>query len=573
MRMGRGFQFVGMAFLFTLAGLQAAASAEDAVKNSERPRLLVLVVFDQLRGDYLIRWEPHFGEGGFRRLLREGAWYQNCHYPYAGTLTGAGHASLLTGCSPDRHGIVANEWPDRTTGASVNCVASRRYQRVPAFPSSLKTSEKGNVSPEQLMAESFGDVLKEATGGQSKIVALSFKDRSAILPGGHKPDACYWLDNASGTFVTSTYYRDELHPWVEQFNQDRPADQWFGKAWDRFRPDLDYDALVGPDDVVGEGSGAKQGRTFPHPMTGGLDKPGSAFYQAVYTSPYGNELLLAMAKRSLDAEGLGTHATPDLLTISFSSNDAVGHAWGPDSQEVFDATLRSDVIIKELLNHLDEKVGKGRYLLALSADHGVCPIPEIAKARGQDAGRVLPNELRQGANQFLEAEFGTGATEKPQWISSLANKWFYLNQATLRDRGVNPAQAAHALAKWLRKQPGIFAAYTTHQLKKGIPEDDALGQRILLSYYPERSGDVLIVLNPYWLPGDYTTGTTHGSHYGYDTHVPLLVYGTGVSPGVRQERVSPTAIAPIFAHAAGVKPPAQSNTPLPGKLFANDHSR
>lgn len=570
--MGRGFHVVAVTLMLLLARMPDA-SAEDAAKKPERPRLLVLVVFDQMRGDYLIRWEPHFRDGGLRRLLKEGAWYQNCHYPYAGTLTGAGHASLMTGCSPAIHGIVANEWPDRVTGATVNCVSSVRYQRVPALPSSLKASEKGNVSPELLLAESFGDVLKDATAGQSRIIGLSFKDRSAILPAGRKPDACYWLDNASGSFVTSSYYGDELRPWVEEFNNSRPADQWFGKSWERYRDDLDYETLAGPDDVVGEGSGVKQGRTYPHPMTGGLEKPGAAFYQAVYTSPYGNELLLAMAKRAIDAEQLGTHAAPDLLTISFSSNDAVGHAWGPDSQEVFDVTLRSDAIIKELLEHLDEKVGKGRYLVALSSDHGVCAIPEVAKARGKEAGRIPPDELRKGANEFLEAEFGTGSSEKPKWISSLANKWFYLNQETLKERGVNSAQAGYALAEWLRKQPGIFAVYTTQQLKKGIPEEDALGQRILLSYYPERCGDVLIVLNPGWLPGDYTTGTTHGSHYAYDSHVPLLVYGAGISPGVRAERVSPTAIAPIFAHALGMKPPAKCDTPLPANLFTGEFSR
>ena len=254
--------------------------------GAEQPRLFVLVVFDQMRGDYLARWEANFSEGGFRRLMKDGAWFQNCHYPYAGTLTGAGHASLLSGCSPATHGIFANEWYDRATGTLKNCVSSVKYDQVPPLPAALSGS-RGKVSPELLRAASFGDVLKEATAGKARIVGLSFKDRSAVLPAGRTPDACYWFDTSSGSFVTSTYYVEQLHPWVEQFNSERSADRWFGKEWTRFRADLDYNAIVGPDDVSGEGSGTRQGRTFPHPMTGGIAQPGPAFYQALYASPYG----------------------------------------------------------------------------------------------------------------------------------------------------------------------------------------------------------------------------------------------------------------------------------------------
>lgn len=530
----------------------------------------MLVVFDQMRGDYLSRWAPHFGEGGFRRLQSEGAWFQNCHYPYSGTITGAGHASLLTGCSPAKHGIVANDWYDRATGTSVNCVASIRYERVPALPAGESRPGKrdpGKVSPELLKAAAFGDVLKDATGGKARIVAISFKDRSAILPAGRKPDACYWFDTDSGTFVTSTYYGDHLHPWVEEFNRERAAEKWFDKEWTRYREDLDYEAIAGPDDVPGEGSGSKQGRTFPHPMKGGLDKPGPASNQALYNSPFGNDMLLALAKRAVDAEKLGTRDTPDMLTISFSSNDAIGHTWGPDSQEVFDVTLRSDKIVRDLLSFLDERVGKGRYLLALSADHGVCSIPEVALAHGKDAGRVSGTAIRRGADEFLEAEFGGGGNEKPRWIAALANHWMILDRASLRDHGVTLPQAEFALADWLRKQPGVYGAFTAAQLARGIAADDAQGQRVLRSFDPERSGDVLVVLKPNWLLGDYTTGTTHGSPWGYDSHVPLLVFGPGVAAGTRHDRVSPTTIAAIFAKSLGMAPPVDSDTPVPDGLF------
>jgi predicted AlkP superfamily pyrophosphatase or phosphodiesterase len=567
------YAFTGLAVIVILVNILAATTfAAEPGPVPQCPRLVVLVVFDQLRGDYLTRWEPHFGEGGFRRLQKEGAWYQDCHYPYAGTLTGAGHASLLTGCSPAKHGIVANEWHDRATGEMLNCVRSLRYARVPPLPPEGEKrpnkKDRGNVSPELLKAASFGDVLKEATAGKAHIVSLSLKDRSAILPAGRKPDACYWLDTDTGMFVTSTYYRDKLQPWVEEFNHEHPADTWFDKEWTRFRADLDYDKVVGPDDVVGEGTGIKQGRTFPHPMNGGLDKPGPAYYQAIYNSPFGNDLLVALAKQAIDAEKLGTHDAPDLLCVSFSSNDAVGHCWGPDSQEVFDITLRSDVIVKELLSHLDARVGKGRYLLALTADHGVCPIPEVARAREKDAGRVSGELLRRGADELLEATFGNGGEDKPRWIEAVANGWVFLSPATLRDRDVPPAQAERSLAEWLRKQAGVYTAYTRTELKRGLAEEDAIGQRVLQSYYPERCGDVLIVLKPNWLmTSTFQTGTTHGSPYGYDTHVPLLIYGPNVAAGVRRERIAPMAIASIFAQALGTKPPPAADNPVPKGLF------
>jgi hypothetical protein len=330
------------------------------------------------------------------------------------------------------------------------------------------------------------------------------------------------------------------------------------------------DATAGPDDVKGEGTGAKQGRTFPHPLNGGLDKPGQTSYEALYTSPFASELLLLVAKRAIDAEKLGTHESPDMLTVSFSSNDSIGHAWGPDSQEVMDMTLRSDLIVEELLEYLDTNVGRGKYILAISADHGVCPIPEVAITQGKDAGRVFTKELGANANRFLEAEFGKSATDKPRWIEAILNGWIYLNQRTLQEEGVPPGKAQQALGEWLRKQTGIAKAYTSEQIKTGIANDDLIGQRVRRSYFAERCGDVLRVLKPYWLLGDYTTGTTHGSPYEYDSHVPLLVYGPRIIPGIRSERVSPTAIGPIFSRSLGAKPPANSNTPVPEGLFAKE---
>ena len=550
------------------AGLPATnvTAAEEPVRAGA-PRLFVLVVFDQMRGDFLVRWEPHFGKDGFRRVMTEGVWFQNCHYPYAGTVTGAGHASLLSGCTPSIHGIVGNEWYLPATGNQMNCVGSVKHQRVPMSVKAGLDGE-GSASPENMRAASFGDLLKEATRGEGRIVGLSMKDRSAILPAGKKADACYWFDSATGTFITSTYYASEIHPWAAKFNAQRPADPFFNTDWTRSRSDLDYDKLIGADDVSGEGIGNKQGRIFPHPMNGGLSAPGPDFYKAIYNSPYGNDLLLSLAKTAIEAEQLGADMTPDLLTISFSSNDAVGHTWGPDSQEVFDVTLRSDAILEELLKYLDDKVGKGQYLLAISSDHGICPIPEVAKSQGKDASRVSSKQLMQGANEYLHAICG-GGDSPAKWIRSFSNGWFYLDTNRLKSSGISSAHAAAALSHWLTKQTGIQAAYTREQLQGNLPADDVIGQRVQLSYFPERCGDVALVLKPNWLLGDYSTGTTHGSPYGYDTHVPLLFYGAGIKAGLRPERIPPAAIAPVFSKALGVTPPANCITPLPPNLFAD----
>jgi hypothetical protein len=546
-----------------------AAGVSNPAAEADRPRLAVLVVFDQLRADYLTRWESLFGESGFHRLQRDGAWFQECYYPYANTVTGAGHASLMTGCSPNRHGIVGNEWYDAAAGRTVYCVASERYERVPApAERPRQVGEPPNaadgVSPERLMAPTVGDVLKEATAGRARVVSLSFKDRSAVPPGGRHADGCYWLGKGAEV-MTSSYYRDSLPPWAADFNRDRERDRWLGKDWTRLRPDLDYVRYSGPDDVAGEGTGSKQGRTFPHPLGAGLAKPGPVYYEALYNSPFGNDLLLDLVKRAVDGENLGVRDAPDLLCVSFSSNDSVGHCYGPDSQEVLDVTLRSDLIVRDLLAYLDAKVGKGRYVLALTADHGVCPLPEVARREGKDAGRVIPVLWPVQAELYLKTTFGK-AGDSARWVKAVAPPWFHLDHEALTRQGLSIPAVEAALADWLRKQTGIQAAYTRTQLLKGIPADDAIGQAVQRSFYPARCGDVTAVLKPYYLFGLGLTGTNHGSPNAYDTHVPLLVYGPGIAGGVRREAVTPQAVAAIFCQSLAIRAPALAEAPVPASL-------
>jgi hypothetical protein len=554
--------------------LLPAVSEVPAAEDSPQVKLAVLVVFDQMRGDYLGRWDSLFKEGGFHRLMKEGAWYQNCHYPYAGTETGPGHASLATGCAPWKHGIVSNHYYDRAEGLEVYCAGSDRFKSVPPGAGKPEKDDSGPGKPKRvngvgapvrLLAPTIGDALKQATAGKGRVVALSFKDRASCLPGGQQPDVCCWLDPISGQFVTSTFYRDALPEWVADYNKGRPADQYFGKDWERFRPDLDYEKYSGPDDFKGEGKGVGQGVTFPHPMTGGEEKIGPKYYEALYNSPFGNEVLLGLVKRAIDAEKLGTREVPDVLLVSFSCNDPIGHMWGPDSQEVLDVTLRSDRIVRELLDKLDASVGKGKYVLVMSADHGVCPLPEWSVAQGRQALRMAPTLLQKEAEAYLQETFGKSGSGVA--IEALEDGAFYLNRSWIKSAGLEQAKVEESLAAWTTKLPVMNAAWTRTQLLKEMPTDE-MGQRVRRSFHPERSGDVLFVPKPYCLITPYlTTGTTHGTPHPYDTHVPLLVSGGGVQAGVRREPAVPLSAAAILARAIGIASPTKAEYPVPEGLF------
>jgi hypothetical protein len=556
-----------LGFCLVLGMVPAPADVGREGRTETPARLVVLVVFDQMRADYLTRWEEIFGEDGFRRLMKDGAWFQEAHYPYGSTFTAAGHASLSTGSVPAVHGIISNEWFDRGEHHNVGAVKSA----------------KDVIGPERLLAPTVGDVLKEATGGKARVVSLSLKDRSAVLMAGRRPDhLCYWHDVTSdpdkqgttlGTFVTSSYYA-ERRPWVRDFPRS-VTDRWHRKEWTRLDDDLNYAFHSGPDDAPGEGIGVKgvQGRTFPHPMPDADRKaPGRDYYKALHNTPFGSELLLELARHAVHAEALGKHDVPDLLCVSFSSNDIVGHCWGPDSQEMLDVTLRADLIVRDLLHVLDDRVGKGRYLLCMTADHGVCPLPEASRARGKRAGYVSPKALLEEADRHLKASFTTkeGPSAFEAQDPERFTGWFYLSRQWLAFHGLERKQGEvlEVLTTWLKQQKGVQSAYTRADLLRADEDEDGVKERLRLSLNPERSGDVVVVPKPYYLlldiGADYRT--THGTPYAYDTHVPLLVYGTGVQPGVRLESVSPLAAAAILAHGLGIKPPPTAE-PVPAKLF------
>ncbi|GAB4140756.1 MAG: hypothetical protein Tsb009_10240 [Planctomycetaceae bacterium] len=519
----------------------------------------VVLVFDQLRADYLTRWRSHFVKGGFRRLTDEGLWFQNCHYPYSGTFTAPGHASVSTGCSPNTHGIIANNWYDRNAHKVITSVAMSPYQRVPATG-----SRKPFGCPKRLLAPTVADTLKAHTKGKGRVVSCSLKDRSAILPGGKQPDACYWFDTSTGEFVTSTYYQKRLHKWAAKFNAEKRVDRWFGKTWKRSRPDLDYVKLNGPDKVTGERNTNSQGIVFPHPMGPKTSKPGSGYYKSVANSPFGNEILLDFVKTAVEAEKLGVDDTPDLLCVSFSSNDLIGHTWGPDSQEVLDTTLRTDVLIRDLLKFLDEKVGRGKYVVALTADHGVCPLPEVSRKKGRDAQRLSISDLGRRAEKFLRSQFGYKPSDAANCIENYSTGMFYLNPRWLKARKLESKVVERELARWLKNQPEVVDAYTNADLSSPKKSLSPIDLQMRRSYFPGRSGDVLILTKPYDIfSGSTPVGTTHGSPYPYDTHVPLLFYEGTFPARTIQAKVTPQFIAPLISRSLGIAPPAKSEIRLP----------
>lgn len=533
----------------------------------QKPKLGILLVFDQLRGDYISRWQDHFVKDGFLRLTSEGTWFENCHYPYSGTVTGAGHATLTTGATPSIHGIVGNEWYDRTEGKSSYCAGSSRWTSMPPLPEAIAApgttvKVRGSGTPEKLRSETLGDALKRSTNNQGKVVALSFKDRSSVLPAGMKPDYCYWFDNSSGKFHTSTYYSNKIAPWLSDFNDSKFIDQWRNKSWEKLYPDKDYKPFSGIDEQTGEGNGKNQGKFFPHPF----GKTEKDYYDALYNSPFGNDVLLELAMKAIKAEKLGKNAQPDMLLISFSSNDSVGHSWGPDSQEVFDTTLRTDLLIRNLLLYLDKEVGKNNYVIALSADHGICPLPEVSKVKGLEAGRLATDKFAKEIEAALQEKFGK-PTAPAKYLEAFSDTSAYLNYATLKANSINLDDATAFIKTWASSQPAILKAYTSKEINLASNSSDPLLVSVSKSWFKGRSGDICFILKPFYIPGAYLTGTTHGSPHTYDTHVPLIAFGGGIKNLLIKDKVSPQLAASIIAEGIGISTPASAEFTSPKEIW------
>jgi predicted AlkP superfamily pyrophosphatase or phosphodiesterase len=514
-------------FVMVLAGVAASLTvAPRAQTPASGPdvRLVLLIVVDQFRQDYFARFRGEFASG-LKLLVEKGAVFSDAHLEHYPTVTAVGHATMLSGAIPAVSGIIGNDWFDRDAGATVTSVFDTAVETIGG-------ASKVGVSPHRLLVSTVGDELALSSGAAKgavlapRVIGLSLKDRSAILPVG-RADAAYWFDARSGTFVTSTFYMKELPAWARAFNEKRVANGFAGKAWT---------SLASPTSVL---------KQLP-------DEVGPKLYDGVYASPFGNDLLLAFADEALVHERLGQRGVTDLLSISFSSNDAVGHASGPDSLQVRDISIRTDRVIGQLLERVDALVGLQHTLIAFTADHGVAPVPEALTARSLPAGRMTTKELVAPIEQALVARFGPG-----RWLLATAGSSPYLNYELIDERQIDPVEVRRVAAAAARTVPHVARVYTRDQLMSGNVPMDRIGRRVLYGFNAQRSGDLEIVLEPYWMR--QAQGTTHGSPYNYDSHIPLILMGPRVRAGIYSDHVALNDLAPTISAVLDIEAPAGSS--------------
>ena len=543
------------------------------VRQFKRPHLTVVISIDQFRADYLRRLNDLFlpaqqgsGKvGGFRYLMTQGSYFVDARYNHVPTFTGPGHAVVLTGGSPYKTGIVSNDWFDKTTNTPVYCVDDPRQKVVGAAAGSTAKP----MGPLNLHSTTVGDELKLATGGAAKVVTISLKDRAAILLGGHTQDVSLWYDDAGGRWISSTAYCKDgkLPAWVEAVNSETIPEKSFGTTWTPSVSEAALARTIAPN-LPAKNEPYNMGRAFPHTI--GKEKV-KANYRAFTLTPAANAFVFNTAKRAITAEHLGQHgSTPDLLALNLASNDYVGHAFGPYSPEALDMTVQTDRLLSDFLNFLQTTVPGGlkEIVFVLTADHGVVPIVENLQERDIASGRVLESDVDAAARKALVAAFGEG-----EWIGKGANgktvggymePYLYLNdaamdQAVASGKAPSRAQIEEVAARAITALPGIYACYTRAQITEGRLPQTEIARRVTNGFYPKLSGDVFVVSEAMYFTDPGTPGpyiTTHGSPYAYDTHVPILISGRGVRPGVWPELVSPADIAPTLCALLGIELPS-----------------
>lgn len=521
----------------------ARAGARHAPTN--KTKLVVVIVVDQFRYDYLERFGDLFGSGGFKRLMNQGAFFTNANYDYVPTFTACGHAAIFTGSMPAQNGIVGNAFFDRESGKVRAMVTDDAAHLV---TSAGPSQRDGAASPRDLLGTTIGDQMRLASNFQSKVIAVSLKDRSAVLPGGQRPNGAFWYNEATGEFVSSDYYSKELPAWVRNFDSSNRPDIYFRRKWERVLPAAAYERAQAENLPQQRSS---LGPRFPHEVSGGEDKPGPRFYNAFEYSPFASEYLEEFGKAALDAESLGADEFPDLLSISFSSPDLTGHVFGPDSQEIVDTYIRLDRVIADLLSFIDKRVGLANTIIAVTGDHGVMPVPEYMKSKGYDAGRLNGRDVVDAANKALGARFGEG-----KWVVGFVNDQLYLDRKLIADKKTSSAEAERVAGEAALAVSGVVSYFTRSQIMEGRMPAGPVARRVTNGFYPKRSGDVWVITKPLYFFSEGDIPTTHGSAYNYDTHVPIILVGAGVLPGRYNAACTPSDIAPTLAALLAVEPPA-----------------
>ena len=509
--------------LLLLVSIPAAfASAYNA-----RPKLVVIIVIDQFRGDYLERYRDQFGDGGFRIFLDRGAYFTECNYDYANTRTAPGHATLFTGSYASGHGIVANEWWDPAKKKRITSVEDDNTKLVGEGVG--KTGP--GASPHNLMSDTLGDEMKLATGGKARVFAISLKDRAAVLPAGFSGDAAYWIDPKSGDWITSTYYRPDLPEWVRNFNGSHRAQKFWNREWK-------------------DSEGNILGSTAPR---NGKDGAPAGFYEVIGSTPFADEYQLQFAKELVLYEKLGAGLATDLLVISLSANDILGHEVGPDSPQMRSMALELDRRLAEFFGFLGHQVGMANVWMALSADHGIAPLPEFAKTLRLPAANLDAKALREHINSLLSRKYA----KKADYLVDLDYPIAWLSEDAFAGTPAGKKESdAEADAGEAMKQAGLAGYFTKSQLARGETPATEVGRRYSHSYSPKGGWYVIGMPNPFQV--GITKGTDHETPFSYDTHVPLAFYGLAFQPGTYRTHAEPVDLAVTLSSLLGINAPVQA---------------
>ncbi|MCL4522463.1 MAG: alkaline phosphatase family protein [Acidobacteria bacterium] len=522
---------------------QRETGGARATKKSAAPKLVVVIVVDQMRGDYIERY-GHQWTKGLRRIVDQGAWFRQAAYPYMNTITCAGHTTVSTGSVPATHGIILNTWWERESGKQVSCTEDSKAQTI-----SYGTPARGAHSAWRLQVPTLADELRAQSGGQTRVVTMAVKPRAAIMLAGHRSDSTTWYEASAGAWATTSAFTAEPVPFMDRFMKAHPLERDAGKTWTRFLPESAY---LFEDAGPGENPPRGWSHSFPHPVGGAEGKPDAEFFRLWGDSPFADVFLGEMAEAAVTALGLGKGPGTDYLGMSFDALDAVGHAFGPHSHEVQDTLVRLDATLGTLLAFLDRTVGPKNYVLALSADHGVAPIPERMLREGFDAGRVGNAEVVERIEKALSPIWGAG-----KYVARMSYPDLYFVPDVYAKLRTDPA-AMHAVKDAINSVPGVWRIYGGEELADARGSDDPMKRAAALSFYPGRSGDMVIVPKPYWFfvsnPNSLSAGsaTTHGTSHGYDQRVPVILMGPGIRSGEYLAPATPADIAPTLALLCGI---------------------
>ncbi|TXE07318.1 alkaline phosphatase family protein [Gelidibacter salicanalis] len=542
--------------ILTLFLVSTFHAQQDISKNkpnkgntyNAQPKLIVGIVVDQMRYDYLTRFYTKYGDGGFKRMMNEGFNCKNNHFNYVPTYTGPGHASVYTGTTPKYHGIIGNNWYDKDLKKTVYCAGDDTVASIGT------TDAAGKMSPRRMKTTTFGDENRLFTQMQGKTIGIALKDRGAILPAGHTANAAYWFHGANeGRWITSTYYMTEMPQWVQKFNVSNQAQSYI-KEWNTLYDIATY-TESGPDANVFEGGfNGKDGATFPYDLKAIKDKNGG--FDIIKATPYGNSITTDFALAAIDGEALGTDEFTDVLAISYSSPDYVGHNFGVNSKEVQDTYLRLDKDLERLFNGLDAKVGKGNYTVFLTADHAAIEVPAYLQSVNIPAGYFNGRTFKDQLNAFMKTKY-----DAEDLIENVSNNQIFLNRTKLSEMDLDLDAVQKAIVNEIIAYEHIDKAYAGMSMSQ-TSFTTGIEQLIQNGYNQKRSGDVIYILDPAVISYSLT-GSTHGSSFNYDTHVPLLFFGNGISQGSTYKRTNITDIAPTMSAILGISfPNASSGQPL-----------